>query len=317
MYNLAASFKFLEMVRLIDTHSHINFDLFDDKREEVIERYKAAGGDKMILVGCAVESSERAVQFAKQYPDFYATVGVHPTSVDELTDEVLLWMKMKVLYGEAVAIGETGLDYYHMAFSEEEQKEALRKQARLAKELKVPLIIHSRDKGMVSSKIDMENKPDPGAVGPSGQGCLDIVREEGVENVIFHCFSYNLDFAREVWAAGYITSFSGIVTYPKNEYLREVAQEAPDVQFLIETDCPYLSPQAYRGKDNEPAYVLETAKEIARVRGVSTEEIGELTAQNAERVFFPAAKEMTPEERKEFEEWKKQKLEEDVSGLFG
>lgn len=305
------------MVRLIDTHSHINFDLFDDKREEVIERYKEAGGDKMILVGCTIESSKRAIDFAAKYSDFYATAGIHPTSVDQLTEEALLWIKMKVLYGEAVAVGETGLDYYHMAFPEEQQIEALRKQARLAKELNVPIIIHSRDKGMVSSKIDMDNKPDPGAVGPSGQGCFDVLQEEGVKNAIFHCFSYNLDFARKVWEAGYLTSFSGIVTYPKNEYLREVAKEAPEELFLIETDCPYLTPQSKRGQDNEPAFVLETAKEIAKVRGVSVEEIGELTAKNAERVFLSNDKEMTPEERAEFEVWKKQKLEEDVPGLFG
>ncbi|MDP4008611.1 MAG: TatD family hydrolase [Candidatus Peregrinibacteria bacterium] len=273
-------------IRLIDTHSHINFDLFDDRREEVIENYKRVGGGKMILVGCAKDSSERAVKFAKEYDNFYATVGVHPTSVNELTDDFLAWCHERVISCEAVAIGETGLDYYHMTFSEEEQIEALRKQARLAKELDIPLIIHSRDKGMVSSKIDMDNKPNPGAVGPCGQMCFDVLQEEGIVKAIFHCFSYNLDFAKKVWEAGYLTSFSGIVTYPKNEYLRAVVLAAPADMFLIETDCPYLSPQSKRGQDNEPAFVFETAKEIAKVRGVSVEEIGELTAQNAERVFF-------------------------------
>ena len=280
-------FKVMEQkVRLIDTHSHLNFEHFDETRDEKLANYKAVGGDKMILVGCGVGSSERAVRYAAEYPDFYATVGVHPTSVDELTDEMLNWMRIKVAQGEAVAVGETGLDYYHMSFSEEEQIEALRKQAKLAKELDVPLIVHSRDVGMVSSKVDMDNKPDPGAVGPSGRNCLKVLLEEGVEKAIFHCFSYGLDFAKEVWAAGYYTSFAGIVTYPKNDYLREVAKEAPDNQFLIETDCPYLSPQKYRGKENEPAYVLETAIEIANIRGVSIEELSELTACNAEMIFF-------------------------------
>lgn len=272
-------------IRLIDTHSHINFDLFDDKRDQVIARYKSVGGDKMILVGCGRDSSERAVKFMKKYENFFAVVGVHPTSLEDLTDDFLEWCGKTVKAGEAVAIGETGLDFYHMAFSEEKQRDALRSQARLAVELKVPLIVHSRDKGMVSSKIEMENKPDPGFVGSSGQGCLDILLEEGVKKAIFHCFSYNLDFARKVWAAGYLTSFSGIITYPKNDYLREVVRNAPADLFLIETDCPYLTPQSKRGQDNEPAFVLETAKEIARVRGVSAAEVSELTARNAEVVF--------------------------------
>lgn len=272
-------------IRLIDTHSHINFDFFDDKREGVVERYFDVGGDKMILVGCAKSSSERAVEFAAQYERFFATVGVHPTSVDELTDEFLDWCREMVESGRAVAIGESGLDYYHMAFPEGRQKNALRKQAILARELDVPIIIHSRDTGMVSSKIEMENKPDPGMVGPSGRGCLDILIEEGVKKAIFHCFSYELQFASKVWEEGYLTSFSGIVTYSKNEYLREVAKNAPADLFLIETDCPYLTPQSKRGNDNEPAFVLETAKEIARVRNVSVEELSELTARNAERIF--------------------------------
>lgn len=272
-------------IRLIDTHSHINFDLFDGKREAVVERYKNAGGDKMILVGCGKDSSERAVKFAKEYEKFFASVGVHPTGLQDLTDDFLDWCRRMVEAGEAVAIGETGLDFYHMTFSEEEQKAALRKQARLAAELNVPLIVHSRDKGMVSSKIGMENKPNPGKVGPSGRGCLDILLKEGVKKAIFHCFSYNLDFASKVWEAGFFVSFSGIITYPKNEYLREVAKNAPAGLFLIETDCPYLTPQSKRGQDNEPAFVLETAKEIARVRGVSVEELSELTAKNAEGVF--------------------------------
>lgn len=275
----------MQKVRLIDTHSHINFDLFDGKRDQVIARYKSVGGDKMILVGCGRDSSERAVEFAKKYEKFFAAVGVHPTSLEDLTDDFLDWCRCKVVAGEAVAIGETGLDFYHMAFPEGEQKEALCKQARLAVELNVPLIVHSRDKGMVSSKIEMENKPDPGFVGPSGLGCLDILLEEGVKKAVFHCFSYNLDFARKVWAAGYYTSFSGIITYPKNEYLREVARQAPADLFLIETDCPYLTPQSKRGQDNEPAFVFETAKEIARVRKVPVEELSELTARNAERLF--------------------------------
>lgn len=275
----------MQKVRLIDTHSHINFDLFDDKRDQVIARYKNAGGDKMILVGCDRGSSERAVKFAEEYENFFAAVGVHPTGLQDLTDDFLEWCRKTVKAGEAVAIGETGLDFYHMAFPEDEQREALRSQARLAAELNVPLIVHSRDKGMVSSKIEMGNKPDPGKVGPSGRGCLDILLEEGVKKAVFHCFSYNLDFASKVWEAGYFVSFSGIITYPKNEYLREVARMAPADLFLIETDCPYLTPQSKRGLDNEPAFVLETAKEIARVRKVPVEELSELTAKNAERVF--------------------------------
>ena len=239
----------------------------------------------MILVGCDPESSQRAVEFALRHEKYFATVGVHPTCVDQLNDEVIGLFEEHIRAKRAVAIGETGLDYYHMAFSEEVQLAGLRKQAELAKELNVPVIIHSRDKGMVSSKAEMENKSDPGAVGPSGINALRVLREVGVKKAIFHCFSYNLEFAKKVWAVGYHISFSGIITYPKNEYLREVARVAPTDKILIETDCPYLTPQSHRGQDNEPSFVLETAKELARVRGMTVEEAAELTARNAEELF--------------------------------
>ena len=272
-------------IRLIDTHSHINFDLFDDKRMEVIENYRKAGGDKMILVGCDKDSSERAVKFSKQYEKFFATVGVHPTCIEQLTQGLMNTFFEQVKAGMAVAIGETGLDYYHMASSPDLQKGGLTAQARLAKELDVPVIIHSRDPGMVSSKIDMENKSDPGAVGHAGRDALEILKTLHVKKALFHCFSYDPSFAEEVWHEGFYTSFSGIITYPKNDYLREVARYAPADKILIETDCPYLTPQSKRDYDNEPAFVLETAKELARVRGVSVEEVSELTAVNAEELF--------------------------------
>ncbi len=274
-----------DKVRIIDTHSHFNFEFFDNCRDEAMKRYREAGGDKLLVVGCTMDSNKSAIKVASEYENCFATVGIHPTSVDELTDESLAWIKKQIEEGRAVAVGETGLDYYHMTFPKELQHEGLRRQARLAKELDVPVIIHSRDKGMVSSKIEMDNKSDPGKPGPSAVESLEILKEEGVERAIFHCFSYGVEFAREVWEAGYITSFACIVTYPKNGYLREAAAAAPEDKILIETDCPYLAPQKYRGQDNEPAFVLEAAKCIAKLRDMSLEEFSELTARNAEIIF--------------------------------
>ncbi|MBT6069230.1 TatD family hydrolase [Candidatus Peregrinibacteria bacterium] len=277
--------KTKKIMRFIDTHSHLNFDFFAENRDEKLEAYHRTGGDKLLLIGCTMESNKSAVKFASQYDKCFATAGIHPTSIDELTDEAFDWIRNMLEEGTIKAVGEVGLDYYHMAFSRDLQHAGLRRQAALALEFDVPMVIHSRDKGMVSSKIEMANKADPGRPGPSAIECLEILQSEGIKKAIFHCFSYDLDFAKKVWEAGYMTSFAGILTYPKNEYLREAVREAPLDKLLIETDAPYLAPQAYRGQDNEPAYALEVAKEMAKVRGASLEEICEAVSQNAERIF--------------------------------
>ncbi|MEK7547979.1 MAG: TatD family hydrolase, partial [Patescibacteria group bacterium] len=163
-----------------------------------------------------------------------------------------------------VAIGEIGLDYFKAKISHDEQKEAFRKQLQLAVKVGLPVIVHNRE---------------------ADEECLEILLEFAGDDVVFHCFGSNLEFARKVWSAGFMTSFTGIITYPNAVGLREVVKEVPMDKFMVETDCPYLAPQAYRGKRNEPAYVTEVAKMIAEVKGISVEEVGKVAVENSKRFF--------------------------------
>ncbi len=231
----------------IDTHCHPFAAAFDGDRDAMLARARAAGVEKMIVVGFDPATNRQALDFAEQNADMWATVGVHPCDAAALTDEELAWMEETArTHPRVVGIGETGLDYYHMSFPKELQAEAFRKQVRLAKAVNKPVIVHSRD---------------------AAEDTLQVLVDEGAEKVIFHCFSYDLPFARKVWERGYYTSFSGVITYPSAGALREVVKAAPAELILIETDCPYLAPQSVRGQRNEIAYVAEVGKKVAELRG--------------------------------------------------
>lgn len=250
-----------------DTHSHIHFAKEFPDVDELIVRAEEAGVTNQIIVGCTVKDSMEALEFVKARPGkrFWSTLGVHPHNADQLTDEVLA--DFERLVGEeekVVALGEMGLDYFRNFQPHDLQQETFKRQLKLAKILDVPVVVHVRDAWDDAMRI-------LGAVGNS--------------KVILHCFTGTIEYARECWKRGYHTSFSGVVTYPKNEYLREAAAEAPEELLLIETDCPYLTPQLYRGKRNEPAFVVETAKCLADQRGLTTEEAANITTENAMRLF--------------------------------
>lgn len=275
---------------LIDTHSHINFAHFDSNRDDVVKRFSQVWGTVMFLVGCDFDTSKRAVEISEAYNNrfdefgvkFYAVIGIHPTSASEMNDQFYKWASEILRSGRAVGVGETGIDLYHDSERLDVQTQSLKRHISLALEFDVPIIIHSREVGMVASKIDLQNSISLGTVGLAGKTNLETLKVAGVKKAIFHCFSYDLEFAKQVWEAEYLTSFSGILTYTKNDYLREVAKFAPNDRFVVETDCPYLPPQSKRGQENEPAFVKETVDEISRIRG---EEASEFTAKNALRLF--------------------------------
>lgn len=250
----------------VDTHSHIHFKDFPD-REVVLKRSIAAGVRAQILVGCTPGDSLDALDFIKKHTDcqLFCTIGVHPHNADEFDDalcerfEILAKSEKSI-----VALGEIGLDYFRNFKPAQIQQKAFKRQLKLAKKLGLPVVAHIRD---------------------AWEDAFKILDETGSDKIILHCFTGNLLQAEYCWEKGYYTSFSGVLTYPKNEYLREVAVRAPADKILIETDCPFLPPQLYRGKRNEPAYLVETAKTLASVRGVSLEEIGKLTTKNAFKAF--------------------------------
>jgi len=249
---------------LIDTHAHIQMTEFDADREETLSRARVAGIELMVTVGYHLEASRLAVEAAGRYPEVFASVGIHPHDArhyDEKTEQAL-----RELAGspKVVAIGEAGLDFFRDRSPRPAQIEAFRRQIHLAKERGLPLIVHDRE---------------------AHQETMQILREEQAEVVVLHCFSGDLAMAEEAWARGYYTSIAGPVTYPKNEALREVVRRARPDRLVLETDCPYLPPQAFRGKRNEPAHLLKTAHEVADLLGVSLDELGRLTTENARRLF--------------------------------
>lgn len=249
---------------LIDTHCHIQFRPLNNNIEAVIERAKKEGVEKMIVVGCDIKSTEEAIQIAEKHEGMFAAVGLHPQDSKKLTGEMWRTFENLAKHEKVVAIGETGLDYFKEYSPKDVQIRVFKQHIKLAKELNKPLIIHNRD---------------------ADDTCLEISQEQEVKDAVFHCYSSDVSFARKVWMAGYMTSFTGNITYHKAQQLREVVEECPPDAMMVETDCPFLAPQKYRGKTNEPAFVVEIANEIARLKNKPFSEIAEITTKNAEEFF--------------------------------
>ncbi|MFA6918194.1 MAG: TatD family hydrolase [Candidatus Gracilibacteria bacterium] len=194
---------------------------------------------------------------------------MHPYEAEFVTEELMSeWRLLIPKNKKIVAVGECGLDYFKAKIDKEIQKKAFMLQIRFAKEFGLPLIVHNRDADEDSLEI------------------LDGMFSDGKKiPIVFHCYGSNLEFARKLWDRGILTSFTGIVTYPNAVEIRNVAKEVPMNLFMVETDCPYLAPQAYRGKRNESSYVLEVVREIAKVKGISFKEVEKTSAENAMKFF--------------------------------
>ncbi|MAJ28662.1 hypothetical protein CBD41_04445 [bacterium TMED181] len=255
----------------IDSHAHLYFDRFDEDREEVIQRARESGFVGIINIGIDIETSQRVVELAVEYPHFcHAAVGLHPTHC--LLDEPEYQKTLSDLENlclnhpqQVVAIGEIGLDYYWKDVPPEIQERAFRDQLDLARKVDRPVVIHCRDAW-----------PDT----------LDVIADAGDGIVgVFHCFGGTPKEAERALDLGWYISFAGNVTYPKAEALREAALVVPDNRLLLETDSPFLAPQQVRGKRNEPAYALHTAETLAKVRKQGLRELLENTTANSRRLF--------------------------------
>ncbi|TLS35100.1 TatD family hydrolase [Pseudalkalibacillus caeni] len=251
---------------LFDTHTHINAIQFDEDREEVIHKAREAGVETMIVVGFDRETIERAMQLVEEYDFIYAAVGWHPVDAIDMKDEDLDWIEELASHPKVVAIGEMGLDYHWDKSPHDIQKEVFRKQIRLAKKVKLPIIIHNRD---------------------ATRDVVDILKQEEAEDVggIMHCFSGDVEIARECIDMNFYISLGGPVTFKNAKEPKVVAEAVPIERLLVETDCPFLAPHPYRGKRNEPAYVKLVAEKIAELKGVSYEELAQKTSDNAFRLF--------------------------------
>jgi TatD DNase family protein len=251
---------------LFDTHVHLNAEQFNEDLQEVIDRAIADGVTNMVVVGFDEETIKKAIELAETYDFIHASVGWHPVDAIDMTPEHLEWLKELSSHPKVVALGEMGLDYYWDKSPKEIQKEVFRKQIRLAKEVKLPIIIHNRD-----ATADI----------------VGILKEENAGEVggIMHCYSGSVETALECIDMNFYISLGGPVTFKNAKKPKEVAEAIPLERLLVETDCPYLTPHPYRGKRNEPAYVKLVAEEIAGLKGLTLEEVAEATAQNAKKLF--------------------------------
>lgn len=257
---------------IIDTHAHLNFKQFRGEVNAVLERARAAGVEKIVNVGCDVKSSRRAHEMSLKYDGLFATLGLHPYDALEATPELMEeWERLISENEKIVAIGECGLDYFKARVSREDQKKAFRMQLELARRVGLPVVVHNRDADEDSLEILKEFD------GSDGKRRVEAV---------FHCYGSNVEFARKLWYQGYMTSFTGVITYPKAVEIVAVAGEVPMDMFMVETDCPYLAPQKFRGERNEPAYVVEVVKKIAELRRISVEEVARISTENALEFFF-------------------------------
>ena len=251
---------------LFDTHAHLNAEEYKDDLEEVLARAQEAGVANMVVVGFDRPTIERAMELVERYDFLYASVGWHPVDAIDMTEEDLVWIERLTSHPKVVALGEMGLDYHWDKSPKDIQKEVFRKQIRLARKVKLPIIIHNRE-----ATADI----------------LEILKEEKAEEVggIMHCFSGSPEVARECVNMNFYISLGGPVTFKNAKKPKEVAAEVPLEKLLIETDCPYLTPHPFRGKRNEPGYVKLVAERIAEIKGLSYEEVAETTTKNAKKFF--------------------------------
>ncbi|MBE7150250.1 TatD family deoxyribonuclease [Bacillus mycoides] len=251
---------------LFDTHSHLNAEQFEEDLQEVIARMKEAGVTYTVVVGFDEVTIKKAIELAEAYDFIYAAVGWHPVDAIDMKEEHLAWLEELAAHPKVVAIGEMGLDYHWDKSPKEIQREVFRKQIALAKKVKLPIIIHNRD---------------------ATQDIVDILEEENAAEVggIMHCFSGSVEVAQRCVDMNFLISLGGPVTFKNAKKPKEVAMEIPLEKLLIETDCPYLTPHPFRGKRNEPSYVKLVAEEIANLKGISYDEVAQVTTKNAKSLF--------------------------------
>ena len=249
---------------LFDTHAHLNDPAFDPDREELMAGLAAKGIGYVMNAGCSLESSRDIIQMAEQYPWLYGSVGSHPDSADEVNEEVIEAYRQMAKHEKVKAIGEIGLDYYYEDIPREIQKNAFRMQMALANELDMPVIIHERE------------AHDDG---------MRIVKEFPKVKGVFHCYSGSAEMARQLVNMGWYIGFTGVLTFKNARKAVETAASIPLDRIVLETDCPFMAPEPFRGKRNDPGYLYRMAEKLAELRGISVEEVHEITMENAKRLY--------------------------------
>ncbi len=249
---------------LFDTHAHLNDPAFDPDRAELLSGLPDQGIELVLNAGCSLKSSYDCIALAEQYPFIYASVGSHPDAADEVNEAVIEEYRKLCKHNRVKAIGEIGLDYYYEDVPREVQLRAFRMQMELARETGMPVIIHERD---------------------AHQDGMTVVKEFPTVTGVFHCYSGSAEMARQLVNLGWYIGFTGVLTFKNARKAVETASSIPLERIVLETDCPFMAPEPFRGKRNDPGYLYRMAEKLAELRGISVEEVHSITTANAKRLY--------------------------------
>lgn len=251
---------------IFESHAHYDDEAFDEDREELLTSMQENGIEYIINVCAAADELDKTIALTEKYPFIFGAVGVHPDDAGKMNDEILNKIKELCQLDKVVAVGEIGLDYYWDKEDHSIQKEWFVRQLRMAKELKLPVIIHSRE---------------------AAADTFEILKQEKTSecSMVMHCYSYSSEMAKEYLKMGFYLGIGGVLTFKNGKKLKETVAEAPMEQLLLETDCPYLAPVPYRGKRNDSRKLVLVAEELGRIKGISADEVIRITEENARRFF--------------------------------
>ena len=259
---------------IFETHAHYDDHKFDEDREAVLQKVIQSGVSPIINVGASIDSTKATIELAKSHDYIYAAVGVHPSDIEDLNEESFMWLRAQTSYEKTVAIGEIGLDYYWDKEPEVQkaQRYWFERQLELAREVELPVIIHSRD---------------------AAEDTVKVMKEHNAQELsgVIHCYSYSKEMAKEFVKMGYFIGVGGVVTFKNAKKLVETVQEIPIESILLETDCPYMAPEPNRGTRNDSSNIPFIIEKIAEIKGISKEDVERITEENAYRLFTKVKKE--------------------------
>ena len=257
----------MEMTKIFESHAHYDDEAFDEDREELLGKMQQQGIEYIINIGANIDSSKKTVELTEKYPFLYGAVGVHPSDTAELDEQKIGWLKLQCERPKIVAVGEIGLDYYWDEPERPVQRTWFCRQLDLAREVKLPVVSHSRD---------------------AAKDTLTIMKEMHAEEIggVVHCFSYSKEMAEEYLKLGFYIGVGGVVTFNNAKKLKEAVEFLPMDKILLETDSPYLTPVPNRGKRNSSLNLPYIARQIAELKGISYEQVVEITNRNARKLFF-------------------------------
>ena len=253
---------------IFESHAHFDDSRFDVDRKEILGNIGKNGLDVVINVGASMQMNERTMEIAHEFPRVYAAIGMHPSELASRRDDTMEWLQAQATDEKVVAIGEIGLDYYWVKEPDLrlEQKEWFRKQLALARQMNLPVIIHSRD---------------------AAKDTLELMKEENAQEIpgVIHCYSYSIENALDYIQMGYYIGIGGVVTFNNAKTLKEVVKQIPLERILVETDCPYMAPEPFRGNRNSSLYLPYIIEKIAQIKQVSPQEVEKVTRENGYQLF--------------------------------